>query len=138
MFVDANGESVVFVCYDGRGHTIVNPIETALIDALTTTNPHEQPPRSDDGLGKTLGEQPASTASSSVTLLPTTRMCRYRCTRAPSIPMEMMPDGVCRNSRGFDTVCCGNFRDYVTNIGVSRRVTGVLLHYSGKDSQQTL
>ena len=36
------------------------------------------------------------------------------------------------------SVCCGNFRDHVTHIGVSRRVTDLLLHYGGKDSQQTL
>jgi len=37
-----------------------------------------------------------------------------------------------------DSVCCGNFRDHVTHIGVSRRVTDLVLHYDGKDSQQTL
>ena len=37
-----------------------------------------------------------------------------------------------------DSVCCGNCRDHVTHIGVSRRVTDLLLHYDGKNSQQTL
>jgi len=52
------GSSLVFVCYDDRGHTMVNPIETALVDALTTALPHEQPPQPDGGTSEPLGEGP--------------------------------------------------------------------------------
>lgn len=52
------GSSLVFVCYDDRTHTMVNPIETAIIDALTTAVHHEQQPRPDGGIGKPLGEEP--------------------------------------------------------------------------------
>ena len=50
------GSSLVFVCYDDREHTMVNPIETVLIDALATAVPHEPTPRPDGGINGTLGE----------------------------------------------------------------------------------
>jgi len=40
---------------------MVNPIETALINALTTAVHHEQQPRSDGGIGRPLGEGPGPT-----------------------------------------------------------------------------
>lgn len=51
------GASLVFVCYDDRAHAMVNPIETCLIDALTTPIPHAPTPRSDGGTGRPLGEE---------------------------------------------------------------------------------
>ncbi len=62
------GSSLVFVCYDDREHTMVNPIETALIDALATAIDHESRPRPDGGVGRTLGEGPAADAHTSQTL----------------------------------------------------------------------
>jgi len=52
------GSSLVFVCYDDREHTMVNPIETKLINALTRAVHHESPPqpRSDGGTSQALGE----------------------------------------------------------------------------------
>ena len=52
--------SLVFVCYDDREHTMVNPIETALIDALARAIPHDPTPRPDGGAGRTLAEGPAT------------------------------------------------------------------------------
>jgi len=43
-----------------------------------------------------------------------------------------------KTQTGTNSVCCGNFSDHVTIMGVSRRVTDILLHHGGKDSQQTL
>ncbi|ERH03051.1 MAG: hypothetical protein J07HN6_00054 [Halonotius sp. J07HN6] len=40
---------------------MVNPIETALIDALTTAVHYEQQPRSDGGIGRPLGKGPGPT-----------------------------------------------------------------------------
>ena len=50
------GSSLVFICYDDREHTMVNPIETVLIDALTGAVHHEPSPRPDGGTGSPLGE----------------------------------------------------------------------------------
>ena len=52
------GSSLVFVCYDNREHTMVNPIETTLINALTRAVHHDPPPqpRSDGGASQPLGE----------------------------------------------------------------------------------
>ncbi|WP_128225618.1 hypothetical protein [Halobacteriaceae bacterium SHR40] len=60
---------------------------------------------------------------------------RWNC-RVPVI--TGYPESELDDMRVTDSVCCGNFRDHVTNIGVSRHVTDVLLHDGGKDSQQTL
>jgi hypothetical protein len=51
-------------------------------------------------------------------------------TAAYLIATDKLPDAYTE----FHSVCCGNFRDHVTHIGVSRRVTDLLLHYGGKDS----
>ena len=53
-----SGSSLVFVCYDDRTHTMVNPIETALIEAISTTVHPTGRPRPDGGTGRTLGEGP--------------------------------------------------------------------------------
>ncbi|WP_436903603.1 AAA domain-containing protein [Halovenus halobia] len=50
--------SLVFVCYDDREHTMVNPIETRLIDALASSVHHESTARPDGGASGTLGEGP--------------------------------------------------------------------------------
>ena len=52
------GSSLVFVCYDDREHTMVNPIETTLIDALATAIDHESTPRADGGVSGALAEGP--------------------------------------------------------------------------------
>jgi len=52
------GSSLVFVCYDDRTHTMVNPIETALIDTLTTAIQQNPQPHSDGGERWPLGEEP--------------------------------------------------------------------------------
>lgn len=56
------GSSLVFVCYDNREHTMVNPIETVLIDALATTVQQDSPTRPDGRAAKPLGEGPAPDA----------------------------------------------------------------------------
>jgi hypothetical protein len=48
--------SLVFVCYDDREHTMVNPIETLLIDALASAIDHEPTSRADGGVSSPLGE----------------------------------------------------------------------------------
>jgi hypothetical protein len=53
-----SGSSLAFVCYDDREHTMVNPIETRLIDALAAAVHHEPPARPDGGARGTLGEGP--------------------------------------------------------------------------------
>ena len=57
------GSSLVFVCYDHREHTMVNPIETTLINALTRAVHHDPPPqpRSDGGANQPLAEEPSDT-----------------------------------------------------------------------------
>ena len=55
-----SGSSLVFVCYDDREHTMVNPIETVLINALAAAIHHEPAPRPDGQAGRTLGEGPAT------------------------------------------------------------------------------
>ena len=57
------GSSLVFVCYDHREHTMVNPIETTLINALTRTVHHDPPPqpRPDGGANQPLAEGPTDT-----------------------------------------------------------------------------
>jgi len=54
------GSSLVFVCYDDREHTMVNPIETRLIDVLAAAIQNEPPARLDGGASGTLGEGPAT------------------------------------------------------------------------------
>lgn len=54
--------SLVFVCYDGREHTMVNPIETSLIDALTRALRTQPPLRADGSVGGPLDEGPAPDA----------------------------------------------------------------------------
>ena len=51
------GSSLVFVCYDDRTHTMVNPIETALIETLTAAIRHVPQPHPDGVVGP-LGEEP--------------------------------------------------------------------------------
>jgi hypothetical protein len=48
----------VFVCYDDREHTMVNPIETVLIDALASAVQYEPPARPDGGASGPLAEGP--------------------------------------------------------------------------------
>jgi hypothetical protein len=49
------GSSLVFVCYDDRGHRMVNPVETTLISALTAAiGPSSTRP--DGGTAEPLGE----------------------------------------------------------------------------------
>ena len=60
--------SLVFVCYDNRDHTMVNPIETELIAALTRAVHHDPSPqpRADGGAQQRLGEglgEPTPTAT---------------------------------------------------------------------------
>jgi hypothetical protein len=52
------GSSLVFVCYDDREHTMVNPIETRLIDSLAAAIQNEPPARPDGGASGNLGEGP--------------------------------------------------------------------------------
>lgn len=59
--VFANGASLVFVCYDDRGHRMVNSIETMLIETLTTAVHTTTPGQPDGPAGGTLaplGEGP--------------------------------------------------------------------------------
>jgi len=52
--------SLVFVCYDNREHTMVNPIEAHLIRALTTAIDHEPLPRPDGGADRALAGGPTT------------------------------------------------------------------------------
>ncbi|MXR50441.1 hypothetical protein GRX03_02320 [Halovenus sp. WSH3] len=52
--------SLVFLCYDDREHTMVNPIETTLVDALARAVAERTAPRPDGGSGRPLGEGPPS------------------------------------------------------------------------------
>ena len=60
-----SGSSLVFVCYDDREHTMVNPIETALIDALASAVHHASPARPGGGASGPLGEGPTADANTS-------------------------------------------------------------------------
>jgi hypothetical protein len=60
-----SSSSLVFVCYDDREHTMVNPIETRLIDALASAVRHESPARPDGGASGTLGEGPTAESHTS-------------------------------------------------------------------------
>lgn len=53
-----SGSSLVFVCYDDREHTMVNPLERDVIDALARAIIHDPTPRPD-------GERVASDANTS-------------------------------------------------------------------------
>jgi hypothetical protein len=72
--------SLVFVCYDDREHTMVNPIETALIDALATAIQDEPTPCADGGVSGTLGEGPGPEPDTSQT-----RDDRSALTEQPSV-----------------------------------------------------
>ncbi len=53
--------SLVFICYDERGHRMVNPIETALIQAIADAVATSTAARPDGGTAGPLGEGPAAT-----------------------------------------------------------------------------
>lgn len=76
--------SLVIVCYDDRAYTMVNPIETALVDALAATVTHDQRPRPDGDAEGPLGEGLATPSDGTHAQPPTTGE-----TATPSDPLSM-------------------------------------------------
>jgi len=62
--VFGSDESLVFVCYDDRGHQMVNPIEATLTRAIVgAVSSVSTAPRTDGGPAAAVGDDPAVTAT---------------------------------------------------------------------------
>jgi len=62
--VFGSGSSLVFVCYEGRAHQMVNPIESTISAAIATAVSQTTPPsKPDGGSTESGGQQPGETSS---------------------------------------------------------------------------